>query len=130
MQVGEEELTEYRSGHQERAQKFEKGGGGRNFLFPFPLKIIGEDKKKRSSSLLTSSLLPPQNQAKTKKKKIFTSSDIKFTPQNQVKTKKIGHRVLRCSLYFSWEEARTQRPPTPLGTPLGMVLFPNIENVS
>ena len=47
--------------------------GGRNFLFPLPLKIS----------------------VKTKKKKNFTSSNVQFTPQNQLKKKK-GHRVLRC----------------------------------
>ena len=29
-------------------------------------------------------------------KKVFTSSDVQFTPQNQVKTKEKGQRVLRC----------------------------------
>ena len=41
-------------------------GGGRNFMFPFPLKIS----------------------VKTKKKMVFKSFDVQFTPQNQVKTKK------------------------------------------
>ena len=51
-----------------------KRGGGRSFLFPFPLKIPVKTKKK-GLSLLSSSNLPPR---------------IKLSP------KKTGHRVLGC----------------------------------
>ena len=89
MQVGEEELTEYRSGHGCNTQRGHgcktcntqiwTGGdlkkGDRSYLFPFLLKI-GEDQKK-----------------------VFTSSDVQFTPLNLVKTKKKVHRVLRCPVF-------------------------------
>ena len=78
--------------------------GGRNFLFPFPLKISVKTKKKVFTSFDVQ--FTPQNQVKTKKglhvfcrpiyppkssedqKKVFTSFDVQFTPQNVVRTKK------------------------------------------
>ena len=63
---------------QGRAQKFEKGGGGRcNFLFLFPPKIPVKTKKR--SSRLSTSNLPPKSSEDQKKGGG-------------------GHRVLRCTV--------------------------------